>query len=243
MLICYAHSDIAWFGLVPFLKNCIYRNNAKKILEVGAGANPTLPREFINQNNLNYSLLDISSEELAKAPPGYATIVADIGARDMTIWDEYDFVFSRMLAEHMKSGEIFHRNIFRLLSKNGIACHFFPTLFAPPFIVNWLMPERLTRLFLKIIQSGRETKGKHAKFPAYYSWCCGPTALQIRRFEKIGYKIEEYVGFFGHDGYYRKQPALVKLHRKLSFNLVNRPVPWLTSFAYVVLSKFVSVAV
>lgn len=189
------------------------------------------------KHGLEYTILDISPGELAKAPSVYRTIHADIGEKDLRIDERFDFIFSRMLAEHVKDGEAFHRNVAGLLTPGGVAFHFFPTLYAPPFIINRLFPEYAARALLNLIQSGREARGKHRKFPAYYSWCRGPTATQISRFQSVGLEVEEYIGFFGHSGYYKKLPLAERLHRLLADWLVRHPVSGLTSFAFVVLVR------
>jgi len=237
MMVRYAKSEEAWSDIVIFIEKLIQENGFKRILEIGAGANPTFPMSYVNKCNLDYTIFDISEEELNKAPSGYKTIHADIASPELALEGEYDFIFSRMLAEHVKDGESFHRNIFDLLSQDGIAFHFFPTLFAPPFIVNVLLPEYLARFALGLIQSDREQNGSHAKFPAYYSWCRGPITPQVKRFEGLGYKVEKYIGFFGHAGYYKKLPILEFFHNHLVGWLVNHPISYLTSFAYLELSK------
>lgn len=235
MFIRYENSKDAWSGIVPFITSLIKDSSSQRVLEVGAGANPTFSMEFVKNNNLHYTLLDISAEELEKAPVGYRTIQADIASSPLNLEGKYDFIFTRMLAEHIRDGEAFHRNIYSLLTPGGIAFHFFPTLYAPPFVVNRLLPERMARYVLNLFQAGRDQEGKHAKFPAYYSWCRGPLGRQIERFENIGFEIREYIGFFGHSGYYKKIPFAEKIHHHLVEWLIKHPIPSLTSFAYIVL--------
>ena len=59
---------------------------------------------------------------------------------------------------------------------------------------------------------------------------------QIRRFEGIGYQLEEYVGFFGH-GYYRMLRPVQSLNDALALMFVRHPVPLLTSYAQVLLRR------
>lgn len=237
MNIKYAHSAEAWANSFAYLEQLIRSKSVRRVLEVGGGANPTFSLDFVREHGLEYTVLDISADELAKAPQGYLKVQADITSPTLNLSGGYDLVFSKMLAEHVKSGKTFHRNVHGLLAPGGMAFHFFPTLYAPPFVVNRLLPERLAEGVLHLLQSGRDKEGHHAKFPAYYSWCRGPMPSQIRRFESLGYRLEEYIGFFGHDGYYLRLPMLAKVHRAFSNWLVRHPVPWLTSFAYVVLIK------
>lgn len=237
MRISYGLSEEAWHDTRGFIENLIRERKVHRILELGAGANPIFPVEFVRQNGLDYTLLDISDVELAKAPRGYETICADIADPDLRLTGCFDMVFSRMLAEHVKDGEIFHRNVFNLLGRGGVAFHFYPTLHALPFVVNRLLPEFIAEGALHWLQSGRESGGRHRKFPAYYSWCRGPMRSQVRRFERLGYSVEKYIGFYGHASYYERLPAIGKIHSTFSRWLTKHPIPWLCSFSYVVLVK------
>jgi 2-polyprenyl-3-methyl-5-hydroxy-6-metoxy-1,4-benzoquinol methylase len=236
-VIKYQHAIVAWRGVESEIEKQIIDSGARTVLEVGGGANPLFDKSFIDAHGLAYTLLDISATELAKAPDCYHKVVADICASSINIEGRFDFIFSRMLAEHVPNGAAFHRNTFKLLSPGGRAFHFFPTLWAPPFVVNRLLPERLAETLLHAIQAGRERSGKVAKFPALYSWCRGPTAAQVRRFESLGYEVVSYVGFFGHGAYYLKFPLLLRWHSAFTRWLVAHPQPWLTSFAQVTLKK------
>lgn len=229
--------DKAWYGYDAYIKRLASRQGTKRVLEIGGGANPALPMEFVERYRLRYVVLDISAEELAKAPAGYSKIQADIMSQDLSIPGDYDLVLSRMVAEHVPDGRRFHSNVRNLLSRGGLAFHFFPTLYAPPYVVNRLLPEWISRRALSLLQPGRESEGKHAKFSSYYSWCRGPSRRQIKRFERLGYEVEEYIGFFGHAGYYEKIKPLKRAHERIASALARHPVPRLTSFAYVVLSK------
>jgi 2-polyprenyl-3-methyl-5-hydroxy-6-metoxy-1,4-benzoquinol methylase len=231
-------TGLLWKGYSPFVERLATHPRVKKVCDVGGGANPALSLDFIERNELDYVLLDISAEELAKAPDGYMKVQADIASPSFDVAGRnYDLVFSRMVAEHIRNGRYFHTNVWRLLAKEGLAFHAFPTLYAPPFVINRLLPRWLSKAMLLLLQPHRKQEGKRAKFPAYYSWCRGPTSRQIRRLKMLGYRVEEYVGFYGHRGYYHKIKPLVKVHDWISATLVKHPLPLLTSYAYVLLSK------
>lgn len=233
-------SEEGWLGYGDFLRGLIREHGAKRIGELGGGANPALPLDYVREQGLSYVLADISPEELAKAPPGYATRVLDMTAREAGTDGEFDFVFSRMLAEHVSDPVQFHTNVRRMLKPGGVAFHFFPTLYAPPFVLNLMVPEALSSWLLNRLQPGRESSGNHGKFVAYYRWCRGPSAPQIARLESVGFRVLRYTGFFGHKPYYRKFPPLLALHSRLAEWLCRHPWPRLTSFAYVVLQKTAS---
>jgi hypothetical protein len=233
----YRLTDEAWDGYKGFLEQLVVERRCSTICEIGGGANPALDQEFVRRHGLDYVIVDVSAEELAKAPAGYRTRVLDVSLAMTGEEGTYDLVFSKMLAEHVADAPMFHRNMCRLLRVVGTAFHFFPTLYSPPFVVNILLPERLTYWILNRIQKGREKSGRNAKFPAFYQWCRGPITQQFRRLESVGFTIRQYIGFFGHPGYYKRVPILERMHRAIAAWFQRHPVPLLTSFAYVVLEK------
>jgi Methyltransferase domain len=223
-------------GFVPYLEGLIERTRSRRVCDLGGGARPSLSLEAVERLGLEYTVLDISAEELAKAPAGYKTIQADI-ARDVPAeLPPQDLAFSRMLAEHIARPESFHRNVRELLRDDGIAFHVFPTLYELPFLVNRLLPVRTSERFLLKLDPARRREGRKPKFPAYYRWCRGPHKRQLERFERLGYEIEEYVGFFGHD-YLAKVRPLQRLEDGLASLLLRHPVPWFTSYAFAVLRR------
>lgn len=232
----YGLSDEGWGGFAPRLRSLIRSHDLRRVIEIGGGANPNFGIDEVKALGLDYTLLDISDEELKKAPPGYKTVCADIASAQLDLVGDYDFAFSHMLAEHVRDGERFHRNVLRLLRPGGMALHFFPTLWAPPFLANRLLPERVADGLLRRLAPGRD-RYRQAKFPAYYDWCRGPTAAQIARFNALGYDVEAYDGYYGHPEYYRRLPSVQNLHLRWSRYLAEHPQANLTSFAMVVLRK------
>jgi 2-polyprenyl-3-methyl-5-hydroxy-6-metoxy-1,4-benzoquinol methylase len=206
------------------------------VCELGGGANPALSPSFVAQHDLDYLVMDISEDELAKAPGTYSKLVADVASPAFVPPADYDLAFSVTVAEHIEKPEIFHRNVFRLLAPEGRAFHFFSTLYALPFVANRLLPETVAERILNVVQPGREKAGAHGKFRAFYRWCRGPTRRQIARFERLGFEVEEYIGYFGHD-YYARVPPLRTIERRIESLLAQHPVPWLTSYASVLLKK------
>jgi 2-polyprenyl-3-methyl-5-hydroxy-6-metoxy-1,4-benzoquinol methylase len=230
MRVGYALWSEAWGRFDSRLIELIQRDGARTICEIGGGANPALSLPFVRENDLDYVVVDVSAEELAKAPAGYRTLVANVESSDVDLPNRYDVIFSRMVAEHISSPAHFHRNIYAHLRPNGLAFHFFPTLYTLPYLVNRVVPESLARQLL------HGTGGGHEKFPAYYRWCRGPSRRQIRRLKSVGYDVEEYVGFFGH-GYYGRLRPVQTLSDALAAGFVRRPVPLVTSYAQVILRR------
>ncbi len=221
------------------LRELVRKPDIKKVLEVGGGANPLLSLDEIADYGLQYTVLDISLEELRKAPDEYKKIQADITDPDLSLDGEYDLVYSRFLAEHVPSGLHFHRNVLNLLREGGYAFHSFPTLYTTPFLTNLLLPENFSETLVLFFQPWRVRNGKDGKFRAYYDWCYGPTRSNMIRLTDLGYSVEEYTGFFGHH-YYNRNRALkiLDLLETLKSNLLVRcPVPLLTQFAHLLLKK------
>jgi hypothetical protein len=233
-VVSYGRAENAWPEHEDLIRALIQSNSVVSICDVGGGAHPSLPFDYVLHNGLQYSVLDISPDELDKGAPLYQRIVADICAPDLALSDSFDLVCSKMLAEHVKDARTFHVNVYRMLRVGGIALHFFPTLYAAPFLANRLLPERLTEALQQRFAPRDAVLEK--KFPAYYAWCRGPTARQIRRFENLGYSVLYYRGFFGHN-YYANLPPLQEVHNRLTGFLLRHPVPTLTSYAQVVLRK------
>ena len=210
--------------------------DTRRLLEVGAGANPLLSLDEVRQTGLTeYVVTDVSADELGKAPSGYKKVVADI-TNAPTHLGEFDLVVSRTVAEHLTSPAAFHTAVFDLLSPGGRAMHYFPTLYEPAFLANRLLPEALSDLILQRIQPHRAPGGKHEKFHAYYRWCRGPTARQLARLRHVGFEIDEYVAVFGH-GYYQSVPILNRLQTGVAEWLSRHPVAGLTAYCWVTLRR------
>lgn len=216
---------------------CLARQEGvSRICDVGGGANPALPLDFVRDNDLDYVVLDISDTELAKTPPGYRTAQADVASPAFRSSEVYDLVLTSWVAEHVREPREFHSNILAMLADGGYAVHLFPTLYALPFVVNRLLPDRVTEAVLGRVHPSRKPSSRVAKFPAFYRWCRGPRRSQQQRFEELGFQVEEYTGYFGHS-YYKGIRPLNALEQFLASALVSRPMPWLTSYAVVLLQK------
>lgn len=212
---------------IELIAQCDYRS----VCEVGGGRTPLLTPQDARKLGIEYTVLDASAEELAHAPPEFGQIHGDICSLDETaLRPRFDFVFSRMVAEHVADGRAMHRAVFHLLRPGGRAFHFFPTLFSPAFVLNRLMPHRLSRELLRRVSPGRV----YMQFPARYSWCYGPTARMHSRFCEIGFEVEEYRPFYG-TRYLERIPIVRAADRALTNWAARSRNPYLTSFVWVVL--------
>jgi 2-polyprenyl-3-methyl-5-hydroxy-6-metoxy-1,4-benzoquinol methylase len=226
-----------WDKAPEFLRGLIEKHQAKVILEVGSGANPTIAAQEVERVGLDYTTNDLSAEELAKAPSVFKRWEADLCAP--RIWEReaqrYDFIFSRMVNEHVQDGETYFQNLHALLRPGGVTAHCFSTLYALPFMANRMLPERATGWLLNLFNP--RDRHQHEKFQAYYSWSRGPSSRSIRRFESAGFEVLEYVGYFGHPYYRQRLPLLDSLEQAKARWLVRHPIPSLTGYAHIVLRR------
>jgi SAM-dependent methyltransferase len=214
----------------------LINGGAAHFCEVGGGARPVVGLPEIQRQGLDYVLFDVSQEELDAAPAGYegfqgSIIDPDAVSELMRRHGAFDVVLSRWTAEHVPDAKLFHEHVYELLRPGGTAIHFFPTLYSLPFLVNRLLSPDLSAAVLFRAFSHRQKK-----FPAYYAWCRGPSARQVRRFEEIGFSVDRYVGFFGHSMYARVKP-LDMAQSAVTRGLLAHPLASLTSFALVVLTR------
>lgn len=234
MNISYGRTEDAWLGFEQFLTTLIDKYNLKKVCDVGGGANPLLNSEYVIKKGIDYCIIDISESELRKTSINCHKILADISSTDFSVDKRFDIAFSKMLAEHIPNAEQFHKNVLDMLTQNGLAVHFFPTLYTLPFIVNYIVPNYLAQILLKVFAP--RNMHRHAKFPAYYRWCRGPIPSQIRKFIDLGFEVIEFKVLYGHE-YYNRLKILKKIHDFKTNILLKRPNPYFSNYAYVILKK------
>lgn len=226
----FGKTEEAYDAFGSLLREVIRDWRCRRILDVGGGAQPQLSCFEIEEGGLDYTVADISGEELSAADHNYKKLVLDMSGSISCVEGGYDLVFSRFVLEHVADVERLHRNVRMLLRPGGLAVHFFPTLYAFPFLINWLLPEWMSKYLLSGERRLKE------KFAAHYNWCIGPTRHAVCRLEDVGFEAIEYAGFFGH-GYYDNIPWLRYCHSKVRGVLLRFPAVFLTSFAWVVLRK------
>jgi SAM-dependent methyltransferase len=223
-----------WDKFPAFIEDVITHNSSKRVCEIGAGANPAIGEEVIRKHGLRFQAADQVEEELVKS--GRAeTSVYDVCANTPVPGAPYDLIFSRMTAEHFRDPERAYSNMFDALESGGLAVHSFATLYALPFVLNRLLPDRVSDfLFNRFAPRNRE---QHDKFKAYYSHCRGPMESQLQFFRDLGYDILEYRAYFGHNYYAPKLPLLHLVHRQTTNLLLKAPIAFFVSYATIILRR------
>ena len=228
-------SHYGWSRYNAAVADLIWAKDEPDIIEIGAGRSPLFTRDDLPANVASYTISDISQSELDRAPEGWTRACFDICGDVSPIRARYDVAFTRMLAEHVPDGPRFHANVFRLLKPGGVAFHFMPTLCSPPFVLNKLLPETLSRTVLSAFFRHRN-EDEIPKFPARYSMCIGKCRPLIARYKSIGYGEVDIRTFYGH-GYFESIPIVRDLDRALSNIAYRRGLTLLGSYAYVTLGK------
>lgn len=211
------------------LENLIAKLRLSRVADIGGGANPLIKPDFVASNGLRYDVLDISAEELAKAPDAYSKIVVDLCApadefARKVEGGAYDLVFTHMFLEHIQNPVDVHRNIHWMLKPGGLAVHVFPSSSNLPLTVNRLLPEAVARPLLHVIQPKRDFEGHETKHAAYYKLCGAPSRATRDAFDRYGFDVLRYKGFVGH-AYYSRFPVLRHIEYLLRKPLAALGIP------------------
>ena len=206
-----------------------------RLLEIGAGRRPLLTPEEIKALDIRYTANDIMAAELDLIPFPVETAVFDsCGEIPERCAGSFDVICSKMVQEHVSSGERFYRNILRLLSNGGVALNFHPTLYCPPFLINRAFPEHMTRAVLRFFKPERNSDDV-PKFPAAYELCYS-SAANANAIGKIGFSAVHIFPFYHHE-YFAGIPGLRTLDEALSAWARRADVRALSSYAYTVVIK------
>lgn len=207
-----------------------------RLLEVGGGRGPQFTLAEAEKLGVALTVNDIDARELSLAPPGFATACFNIADDvDPALFGKFDFIFSRMVFEHVKDAPRAWRNIASLLAPGGVALAFHPTLYSPPFILNWLAPEAFSARLLKLFFPWRHD-GDYPKFPARYEMCFSNPAVMTPKFHALGFSEMLIAPFYGH-GYLRSVPVAREIEGALHVFAEKRDIRWLTSYAYTLVRK------
>jgi SAM-dependent methyltransferase len=233
------HSDWAWDSYKPTVMTLARDLRLTRLCEIGGGRDPLLTADEVSSLRAALTINDISQRELDRAPGGFATACFDV-AGDLTAagigGGRYDLMFSRMVFEHIADVAQAWRNIHTLLAPGGVALAFFPTLYALPFLMNHIMPERLSSGLLKRVYPERADDGGDPKFPAVYDRCFGDDTSHRTLLEAIGFREVAVLPFWGHR-YFKRLPGLREVDA--GFNALAARLNWraMTTYAYVIVRK------
>lgn len=211
------------------IQSIIVSRGYREVCEIGGGRWPTIPVETVKRLGISYTVLDRCPFQLAAANDAYRKVHARI--EDLSGKNRFDFMFSRMVFEHVRDGEAAYRRVHALLERGGACVNYHPTLFAAPFVLNRLLPERAAHALLAYFRHDRSS----SKFPAYYSLCRATQAVEDR-LRAVGFRHVAIVPLWGH-AYYRAVPPLHALEERVAQLCRERDWRWWASYALTVALK------
>jgi SAM-dependent methyltransferase len=234
-----SHWHWCWENYKPTVIELSRVRGLRRHLEIGAGRDPLFQPDEAAKLGLDITLNDISAHELSLAPSGYGKMQCDIAspeAPDILGRGKYDLVYCRMVMEHVPDVQAMWRNINAILAPGGVALAFFPTLYAVPYVLNGLMPERLSRFLLETIFPERKPDGDDPKFPAHYDYCFSDEAKMMPMLRNAGFSDAVILPFWGY-AYFWKFPGIKQIDA--AFNQIAARRDWrkVSSFAYVIATK------
>ena len=207
-----------------------------RVLEIGGGRWPFLTPPETEAARAAYTVNDIDEGELAAAPAEFEKAQFDVaGALDPSFHGRYDFIFSRMVMEHVPDAARAWSNMFALLAPGGVALAFHPTLYAPAFVINWLAPEALTGPVLRFFFPERGRVATR-KFPARYDLCTAAPTVVEPVLRRAGFREILSAPFWG-DLYFEQLPGLREGNDALSALAESRDWRRLASHAYTIALK------
>jgi len=228
----------AWSNYKAVLRNLCSRLAAHRLIEIGGGRNPLFDPNEIKNLGVEMTVNDIAPCELARLPQDYQTACFDV-AGDISAVEHlrgtFDFAFSRMVFEHVADGKRAWANLYELLAPGGTALTFIPTLYSVPFLLNWLLPDKLATAIVTQLCPNRGDRGEPV-FPARYSWCVANEARLRPMLSRIGYREIVVQPFYGHQ-YYRYVPIVRDLHEWFTGTARRRDLRMFASYAYIAARK------
>ena len=228
---CYAPSVLA------FAEHCRtagrHAPGAVRLLEVGSGRGPLLSTSQARSAQIACTVNDISAHELSLGPPEFAKAVFDVaGDIEPKFYGGFDLIISRMVMEHVRKAPRAWANMAALLAPGGVALAFHPTLYAPPFVLNHIIPESVTAPLLRMVFPDRHD-GDFPKFPARYEPCRADDGLVGKALRGAGFREVLSVPFWG-DRYFRRIPGLRTAEDALSAIAEARDWRLLASYTYTI---------
>jgi len=238
------HSQWAWDnyeGLVVDLARRISApgGGAPEVCEIGGGRDPMFDAAQARAFGVDLVVNDIDERELALTPRGLRTtrfdVAGDLGELQSS-QNLYDMMVSRMVFEHIDGVPRAWRNMHRLLKPGGLGLAFFPTLYAWPFLLNYVIPESASRALVHALFPNRGDAGDDPKFPALYDHCIASERRQRRMLDPIGFSEIHVMPFWGH-GYLDRIPVAREIDGAINRLAAKLDARLLTTYAFVLVRK------
>jgi SAM-dependent methyltransferase len=233
------HSQWAWDHYQETVLGLSQRFGLKELCEIGGGRDPLFLPGDRSVQGLSLTVNDIDQLELDFAPKGLRKARFDIAGRldePAARPESFDLMFSRMVFEHVDGVARAWANCHALLKPGGVALAFIPTLWAPVFTLNHLIPESLSRRIVHALFPARRDGGGDPKFPALYDQCFSAPRRIEPMLRRAGFVDVHIQPFWGH-GYFERLPVAREVDAL--FNRAAAALDWrlVTTYAYIVARK------
>lgn len=234
-------SEIRWHtdcrqDYLDTIWNIISDEKPARIMEIGGTTSRSTGDRPLPDHVSSFTISDISAEELSHVSDDFDTLQINACGDVSHVDQKFDLIMSKFCGEHMPDGKQFHRNMHHLLADGGVAVHLVPTIFASPFLINWLFPEQLTRKAVQLLQPRRFDGQNTGKFPAYYSLCRGSTPYMRKALADVGFSSIEVHEYYGHH-YYDKIFGLRQLDNGLARLCARHEWAVYSSYAIIITRK------
>lgn len=228
----------AWDNYENVVRELTRVLKAKRLLEVGGGRDPLFKADDLSSLGIEMTINDISQTELDVLPDKYRKACFDVAGDISNVANlrgSFDLAFSRMVFEHVADGERAWKNLYDLLAPGGVALAFVPTLYAFPFLVNWLLPDEVAARIVKTLYRNR-TDEEDPVFPVRHSWTFGSERKMKPMLDALGYREVKVLPFYGHL-YYQGLPLVRDIHKV--FTEIARKGDWrpVATYAYIAARK------
>jgi 2-polyprenyl-3-methyl-5-hydroxy-6-metoxy-1,4-benzoquinol methylase len=202
-----------------------------RLLEIGGGRGPLLTPAEAAAAGIELTVNDIDAHELSLAPAEFNKAQFDIAGEIDPAWEQrFDLIISRMVMEHVRNAPRAWANKRALLAPGGVAFAFHPTLYAPPFVINLLLPESVAAPVLRVFFPNRH-EGDYPKFPPRYEMCFSDPAKVEPILTQCGFSQILIAPFWRH-GYFRSIPLLREADAALQDLAEAHDWRALTTYAY-----------
>lgn len=182
-----AYAIYYWVGLAHLLDPAV-----RVIVDVGAGRTWYFGEDVKAKRDVKLIGIDDNAGEMASNPSLDERVVCDasktLGVADGSV----DLIFSRAAVEHLPDNEGFIRACNRALAPGGRVVLVFTGKWAPPSIINRLLPHRLVVAALRLFVPSSEG---YQGFYAYYDKCSDTEFTKV--LEDNGFEVEyRYQSYF-----------------------------------------------
>ena len=233
------HSQWAWENYGNAVMAMAQEFGLKRLCEIGGGRDPFFPLADVQARGLDYTINDISADELAAAPHGYRkarfNIAGDLSEPDAQ-GAQYDMMFSRMVFEHVDGVPRAWANMHKLLAPGGIGFAYFPALYAWPFLINKMIPESVSTRIVHALYPHRRDGAGDPKFPALYDHCVAREQKLRPMLEAAGFR-DIYVRPFWWHGYLKNVPVLGTIDDAMNRVCASLDITTLATYAWVMVRK------